>query len=134
MCVAPLVAHVVVSLGGSGAAVMRCSKHSALVSSLVWDGSSYEDLELVRVRRRAELLTLESGPPNDATSAHAIPTRRRPSLADRDAPQRRLDRTPCRGRTPGASGRRELRLVRNREGSQSSLQCPPIDSVESGVS
>ncbi len=34
-----VVVVLVVSLGGSGAAFMRCSKHSALVSSLVWDGS-----------------------------------------------------------------------------------------------
>lgn len=34
-----LVIVLVFSLGGSGAAFMRCSKHSKLISSLVWDGS-----------------------------------------------------------------------------------------------
>ena len=34
-----LIIVVVFSLGGSGAAFMRCSKHSKLLSSLVWDGT-----------------------------------------------------------------------------------------------
>jgi hypothetical protein len=34
-----VVVVLVVSLGGSGAAFMRCTKHSTALSSLVWDGS-----------------------------------------------------------------------------------------------
>ncbi len=34
-----IVVVLVVSLGGSGAAFMRCTKHSSILSGLVWDGS-----------------------------------------------------------------------------------------------